>query len=208
MSKIYKRHCDFCGEYYEGYGRMYCSNSCRMTERNLRDNPAKRPEVQLKLSEAAKGNRRCVGRVLSEQTRAKISRSLTGHKQSAETIAKKVTSWKETAAQYGGLTPAHRKQLESLCTSGPDHPNWKGGTTPERQANYFNNIRYGPFCRAVLERDDFTCQDCGQYARNLEVHHIIPYADDPELAFEVDNGLTLCHDCHKDRHRGVPRPGG
>jgi len=28
MVKIYKKHCDYCGKYYEGRGRFYCSYSC------------------------------------------------------------------------------------------------------------------------------------------------------------------------------------
>ncbi|MET3507030.1 HNH endonuclease [Halalkalibacter oceani] len=28
MSKVYKRHCDRCGNYYEGSGRKYCSTKC------------------------------------------------------------------------------------------------------------------------------------------------------------------------------------
>lgn len=28
MGKIYKKHCDNCGKYYEGYGKKYCGYSC------------------------------------------------------------------------------------------------------------------------------------------------------------------------------------
>lgn len=108
------------------------------------------------------------------------------------------------------MTPAHRAQLDSLHKSGPNHPNWKGGYAKERQARY-GTPEYIAFVTAVLERDDYTCQRCG--ARNgmgenvqLQVHHIKPYADYPELAFDVDNGLTLCIRCHRKAHAGIPRP--
>jgi hypothetical protein len=29
MGKIYKRECDYCGKYYEGYGRLFCSPNCK-----------------------------------------------------------------------------------------------------------------------------------------------------------------------------------
>ncbi|MBA7526536.1 hypothetical protein ES705_18698 [subsurface metagenome] len=49
--------------------------------------------------------------------------------------------------------------------------------------------------KAVLERDDHTCQNCGSRL-HLEAHHIKPIGIYPELALEVDNGKTLCSNCH------------
>ncbi len=48
---------------------------------------------------------------------------------------------------------------------------------------------------AVLERDKWACQHCGN-RRRLEVHHVKRVADFPELAFQPDNCLTLCAGCH------------
>ena len=50
--------------------------------------------------------------------------------------------------------------------------------------------------RKVLERDHHTCLRCGSH-ENLEVHHVIKWADAPELRFDVSNGATLCHECHR-----------
>ena len=51
------------------------------------------------------------------------------------------------------------------------------------------------------DRDDFTCQSCGDNrGGNLAVHHIKFWADYPELRFVLDNGLTVCRDCHKVIH--------
>lgn len=49
--------------------------------------------------------------------------------------------------------------------------------------------------KSVLERDNFTCQQCGN-KENLECHHIKPQCDFPELALDIDNCITLCHECH------------
>lgn len=37
----------------------------------------------------------------------------------------------------------------------------------------------------------------GKTGGNLEADHIKPYSLFPELRYEVDNGRTLCVDCHK-----------
>lgn len=65
-----------------------------------------------------------------------------------------------------------------------------------------NGHRTRQWRKAVKERDNFTCQDCGatKSSKMLAVHHIKPFALYPELAHEVSNGLTLCYECHEKRH--------
>ena len=52
----------------------------------------------------------------------------------------------------------------------------------------------------VLRRDDYTCQICKSRGGRLNAHHLNCYADFPEEAFDVDNGVTLCASCHKALH--------
>lgn len=54
---------------------------------------------------------------------------------------------------------------------------------------------------AVLKRDGYKCVKCGSQ-KELQTHHIIHVADDPEgkHIFEVDNGITLCKECHMKEH--------
>ena len=47
----------------------------------------------------------------------------------------------------------------------------------------------------VKERDENTCRVCG-VQRNLHVHHIKPLEKYPEFATVLDNGITLCGNCH------------
>jgi len=61
---------------------------------------------------------------------------------------------------------------------------------------------YREWRRMVYERDDYTCQECGDRGRpghevNLNADHIKPFATHPELRLDINNGKTLCEDCHK-----------
>jgi len=53
----------------------------------------------------------------------------------------------------------------------------------------------------VIERDNFTCQDCGEFLMDigLEAHHIKPLFKGGTN--QETNLITLCHKCHKYRHQ-------
>ena len=51
------------------------------------------------------------------------------------------------------------------------------------------------WARAILKRDNGTCQFCGAI-KNLDTHHIDSYLNYPEKRLDIDNGITLCRSCH------------
>ena len=82
----------------------------------------------------------------------------------------------------------------------PDEtPNWKGGKTSEQDI-LRKGSKYNEWRIAVFERDDYTCQNCGKRGGRLHAHHKKPFAEFPELRFDVANGETLCIYCHNDLH--------
>ena len=58
------------------------------------------------------------------------------------------------------------------------------------------------WANAVKSRDNNLCKKCIS-SENLEAHHIKPKAEYPQLALQVENGITLCKDCHKKEHLTV-----
>ena len=85
-------------------------------------------------------------------------------------------------------------------------------------SRWFNNCTVwgrgrDPYSLRILYRDNFTCQDCGEFKamknehcvyipidNGLEVHHIKPVSEGG--GDEPENLITLCHDCHMKRHHG------
>ena len=61
---------------------------------------------------------------------------------------------------------------------------------------------------AILRRDGYRCRECRRYGRNREaqtVHHIVHLEDDPSLAMDNSNLISLCNACHNKAH---PEKGG
>lgn len=74
---------------------------------------------------------------------------------------------------------------------------WKGGIDTEHH-KIRNSLEYKLWRTAVFERDKYTCVWCGnKKSGNLQADHIKPFAYYPEFRFAIDNGRTLCKECHK-----------
>ena len=53
--------------------------------------------------------------------------------------------------------------------------------------------------RSIKKLDNYMCKNCSS-KKNLNAHHIMPKIDFPELSLNLDNGITLCEDCHSEMH--------
>lgn len=78
--------------------------------------------------------------------------------------------------------------------------NWQGGKTAKIKL-LRNSVEFADWRTDVFVRDNYTCQKCGAKNGNgkritLHPHHKIPVSVAPDKIFDVNNGETLCYDCH------------
>ena len=93
---------------------------------------------------------------------------------------------------------------EGRMSKGESHWNWKGGITSTKK-KIFRSLEYKLWGIEVFERDNYTCI-CGFKGNKgyITAHHIKSWAKHKKLRYKLDNGLTLCEDCHKltDNYKG------
>ena len=77
-----------------------------------------------------------------------------------------------------------------------NHNFWKGGITPEVR-RLRASVEYRLWRESVFKRDNWICIWCKKRGGKLNADHIKPFAYFPELRFAIDNGRTLCEDCHR-----------
>jgi hypothetical protein len=87
-------------------------------------------------------------------------------------------------------------KCSNLDNAGTNNPNYRGGITPLNR-KVRNSPEYKEWRLKVFQRDNYTCVHCGQIGWELHADHIKPFSLFPELRLDVDNGRTLCVECHK-----------
>jgi hypothetical protein len=92
-------------------------------------------------------------------------------------------------------------KCKGFFNSEENHYNWKGGITSENtKIRHSDTYKY--WRSEVLKRDNYTCQCCGKLGGFLNAHHIVNFAEDEEMRFEIDNGITMCEKCHSISVKG------
>lgn len=70
----------------------------------------------------------------------------------------------------------------------------KGRTSLQKRLR--QSTLYKLWRKAVFQRDNYTCVICNVRGGTLNADHIKRFADYPELRFDINNGRTLCKECH------------
>lgn len=87
----------------------------------------------------------------------------------------------------------------AMKSNGENHWNWQGGINDVNDS-IRKSWKYKEWRNAVYQRDGFKCRKCGDNGI-LNAHHILNFSTYEDLRFDIDNGITLCKDCHREFHK-------
>lgn len=145
------------------------------------------------------------GKKRSEESKKKYSESKKGNKN--PNFGKSLSNEQKS----------HLKNVMKGTRTGSNNPAWRGGRTKLSQS-IRNLSQYTEWRTKIFERDNFTCQKCGQKGGYLEAHHTKPFkvllktlqirsVDDAIASsklWDVSVGVTLCKHCHSLTKEGKP----
>jgi len=142
-----------------------------------------------------------IGKKRSEETKKKLSLGKLGDKNPAKkpevrlAISNTLTSFYQENGNIIGFQKGNLlgKTRENSTYSG----DW---ITPENQKIRIS-VEYRLWREAVFMKDDWTCQKYGTRGGSLHPHHILNFAQYPELRFDVDNGITFSEKAHRVFHK-------
>jgi len=183
-------------------------------------------ETKIKMSKTRKGKN------FTEEHKRKLSEVLKGKIVSLEARINmsKVRKGKhfspETEFKKGGISPfkgkKHSEELKKMLSIRnktkylrENNPNWKDGISL-LEHSIRTNSKNKEWIQRVFERDNYTCQMCGDdRGHNLNAHHIKSFSSilqkyeittleealECEELWNIDNGITLCEKCHIKIHK-------
>lgn len=97
-----------------------------------------------------------------------------------------------------GLSKLTDKRIAKISHDRAGDKNWRwaGGVSKAYKTAWGTSVHKN-WRKKVFERDNYTCQICGVKGGVLNADHIKCFAHHEGLRYELDNGRTLCVDCHK-----------
>jgi hypothetical protein len=134
----------------------------------------------------------------SEKARSNMSKGKMGHYVSNETKLKISMSHKGKPSHNKGR-PMPEAQKEKLRLTNKIRWDLLGRKQDKRPLH--NCSLYNNWTKVILKRDNYTCTKCKKLGGTLNAHHIKSFINYPELRYDLNNGITLCHKCHKQIHK-------
>jgi hypothetical protein len=83
---------------------------------------------------------------------------------------------------------------------GEKNPNWNPLKTDEERLIERNFPEYREWAKLIKARDKYICQCCGIYGGRLIAHHLDGYGWCKEKRTDINNGITMCRECHTEFH--------
>ncbi len=103
---------------------------------------------------------------------------------------------KQSVAKQGKKLALKHRIAQSARLQGIPVEEWKAFASSEADRLKASH-EWREWREAVFTRDNWTCQQCGVRGGKLHPHHLKPKITHRELIFDVNNGVTLCVECHK-----------
>jgi len=202
-------NCEICGKAFKSYSKSarFCSTSCNGKRP---DNMRRMAIISRLASKAPRKKRTVLGRRCKCKACGIDFRSLKkktyckqheGKYFKGKKIEKPICT--VCGEEYEQPTYNKRKTCSVECKSkaltesqkGDKSHRWQGGKTSEAMI-IRNSKEYKDWRTSVFERDDYICQFCGVRGGKLNADHIKPFSTHPDLRLDIDNGRTLCFECH------------
>ena len=110
-----------------------------------------------------------------------------------ETFISKKTWWGSTGYHH---TKEAREKI-GQTHRGEKSWRWIKDRTKLVKRQKRNDVAYKEWRRMVWVRDKYKCQLANsECSGKIEAHHILGWSNHPELRYQINNGITLCHAHH------------
>ena len=86
-----------------------------------------------------------------------------------------------------------------LRNRGENHCNYNPNLSDEDRILNRDYLEYFEWRKSVYKKNNYKCVVCNSN-KNINAHHLYNYADYPLLRTSIDNGETLCQECHIEFH--------
>lgn len=92
---------------------------------------------------------------------------------------------------------AWNKGIKWTDRLGEKHPRWIIDRNELKRGSRPYDTQYKYWASEIKKRDDWKCKIANENCKGrLEAHHILSWSKFPELRYQTNNGITLCHFHH------------
>jgi len=134
--------------------------------------------------------------------RRELSRNLANENLQQESVRKRIKKIQQTEEYKLKQSKTKSGSNNGMFgVIGENHPRWDESRTHEKRIEERKTFEYSQWRNSVFERDGWKCRICNDdTGGNLTAHHLNSYDEFESERYLVDNGITLCDECHKRFH--------